>query len=196
MYCVAFSFTSPTSASICSFMMLLAISFALSHDSGAICNASGLSLASLVSNSPTSYLWSHSESSNSHVSIIASVSATAAIPAICEPLLPLLNWYTNCIISSYFDVMLRSSVCINIPINAGPAQPQFIADCWCIIDASLSSSNGPPYISSTRVLTPVWLVSVDSGSSPVARATVLHVCIAWIPPDFAPLIFPVPLAII
>ena len=45
------------------------------------------------------------------------------------------------------------------------------------------------------MLTPVWLVSVDSGSSPVAMATVLQVCVAWIPPDFAPRIFPVPEAI-
>ena len=116
MYCVAFSFTSPVSAFICSCRMFLAISLALSHDSGSICRFSVFVLADSVSNSPFSYRFSHSPLLNTHVSMIASASATAAMPAMCDPLFPLLIWYTYCIISSYFSVMLLSSVCRSIPM--------------------------------------------------------------------------------
>ena len=57
--------------------------------------------------------------------------------------------------SLYSSIMALSPMSRMYWMNAGPAQPQFSAACWCISLALVSSSKGAPTTSSTRVLTPV-----------------------------------------
>ena len=71
-----------------------------------------------------------------------------------------------------------------------------MAVCLCMLLASSSLSKGAPYTSMVLVLTPVWLVEVDIGSSPVAIATVRHCWVCCNPPPLLPLILPCPPEII
>ena len=125
---------------------------------------------------------------------IRSARATVATAATWLPFLVPARSRTLVTTSWYSSRIAWSPVSSIYCINSGPAQPQFSAACWCISLALASSSKGAPITSSTRVFTPVWLLALPMGSSPVARITLRQVRSSWRPPSLLPLFRPVPLA--